>query len=206
MGWSEDYKRGALHEFILRAFWRDLTRENPLVSDRWLLRLDELIKDGWITMPSLEDLLVSSALTATAMQPVRQVLAVFDIQTASMGFTPKPRQNEVGMFDCISAAQAAYLFIELEALGLPIDPLPLVGKVRDALGKQAMLTRQELRVWWYPQERGRGVQKVWCEPHAGDVTLRKFVTAAGFKIEALEAGGVVFEWSSTGPRPRRRAA
>lgn len=189
--------------YLLTAMWRDITREGAV--PRGAAKLTKVAESGWITMPALEDLISNLGLPALAGLPVRWLVETFGLATISRAYRPRSGENEAMMFDTLSAAELAFLVIELERAGFPVDPSPLVEQLRPSLKRQEMLTAVELDLWWYPSQRSKGL--IVLDGYDGpveSVTVAKHTTALGYRVEAHLVGDKVLRIEARG-KDRKRA-
>ncbi len=125
----------------------------------------------------------------------------------------RPRADSSGVmgFDETAAADFAHVLIQIERLGVAIDPSPLVEALRPALLKRPVLTRAELHVVWYAKERHRMdsivVKATDLFPHGEPERVK---LATGYRAEIYrDRSGVIETVEVRAPkyrRPRWRAA
>ena len=184
----------------LRALWDAIKLGNPATDGT--RRLASVVKDGFVTMPALENVLDIIAPAPLGRVPVGWLLKAYEIEPKLRAFRPTKRSSEAMLFDTISAVELAYLLIELEALGIPIKAGAFIEAVNATSAGRAMLDQVELNVWWY-RERGKSGAVIDNDemPRSPDVE-ESFTTATGRKVTATIKEGQVIRIEASRAKKR----
>ncbi len=162
-----------------------------------------VVERGWAARYQVEDLLhdmgVGSFWTET------DVGALFGVTRQAVFARPPARSGGAVGFDETAVADLAYLLIQIERLGLGIDPSSLVEAVLPPLRKRPMLTRSELHVFWYAKERHR-MEPVTVETVSPPIYLgpERAKLATGYRIDVWrDPAGEVGSITVNAPKHRR---
>jgi hypothetical protein len=197
----------------IQAIWECLTQgasgarlKKPLA--RWLS--DAATKDGWVCGSHVDDLLYDLDLRVKE----EEMLSLAGVAKEPVFYRPGRREHQVMGSSHLRVASFAALLIFLERLGLPVDPQPLVQRLRPGLKRgPRLLTSDELHVLWYDQERHKfEITLQAAETDALPGKHATLTTVTGYKVWLFsDATGQATRLSVEGShwrprRPRRKLA
>ena len=189
---------------LLGALWDSLRDQRSRARGAALDRqISAIVARGWADRCQVEDLLLDMG--GGWFWGQADVNALFGIPRQTVFARPRARSNGVMGFDETSAADLAYILIQIERLGLGIDPSPLVEALRSSMLKRPVLTRSELHVLWYAKERHK-MEPVTVEAASALVCLgsERVVLSTGYKVDLWrDKAGEVGSITVKAPKHRR---
>lgn len=164
---------------------------------------------GWALKHEIKDLLadMDPRLERYSAGDPDRLLPMFGLRWSYVAFRPRKAVRGVMLYDGLSAAETAFLLINLEELGFRVDPTPLISELLPSLGKRRLLSSAELSVFWYSRTRGRNPPSR-VKPHGaqyGMWPLQSWKDPEGYRVELHgdESGNIVL-LEVHAPRFRRR--
>ena len=116
--------------------------------------ITEAVATGWMPLYRTEDLIDALGCRAWVLDGT-QTCATFGILTTPAFRRPRSRSNCVGGASQLRVEDCAALLTLMERCGLPIDPAPLIEALVPLVKRKPVVSKAELHVLWYAQERHR---------------------------------------------------
>jgi hypothetical protein len=171
--------------------------------------IQEAISYGWFRSHLLEDFIYESD---RRLDDIRYGVDPVEF-AATLGYcwqnvVRRPRQRSISVVysKAIPLAGLASLLLDLEALGFNVDPQPIIDHLNVALKTQAVLTDDELSVFWAPKSRGK--REISLEVADNDRSYggyKEGKLSNGYRYFVLfRKDGKPTSLTVTGPRHRRR--
>lgn len=197
----------ALERQYLGHLWDALRDPQLRPPDDRLVRkrVAEVVERGWAARYMVEDLLC--AMGAGHFWWSIDIHGLFKVSKQSVFTRPRSGNGEVYGFEETPAPDLAFALIQVERLGVGIDPSPLVEALRPGIVKQKLVTTPDLHVLWYRDERHKMPPVVLSSdglrPRTSD---KRAVLSTGYKVDVWrDADGAVAELTVSAPRHRRKA-
>jgi hypothetical protein len=141
---------------------------------------------------------------------LRPFLSALGIITVWVGHRPRHGRSFCGRSEGLLAVDVAAALMQLERLGFETEADLLVDALRPALLRRRYIISNELRVLWYPDERGK--KEPLCLAVSKEARLaefdgspkpEKFETRRGYRLQAWSDDKGVILLRATKPARRR---
>lgn len=162
-----------------------------------------LLEDGMTMSTPLGDYLILSERRGynSIEQLFEELLEPLEIPKQWIYISPEFPEDEVSGYPGLTAVDAVALLIELEHLGLQVHPQNLIAVLACELGEKPLLTRSELSIVRYDQDRRK--QRITLsadlETVGSDVSTTQHTDANGYQVTMTWSGSVAIQLQVQGP-------
>jgi len=140
------------------------------------------LEQGWLDVEDVSDLLW--AIDGRFNIQISKLAAALDIPTRPIYPRPKHTSESCLGFNSMSSADVASLLINLERLGLGLDPSFLVTPLAQKIKKAKVLNDSELSVFWYKKQHRKMTPPVLVvDPKSIGSMETEIKTNDGFVVE-----------------------
>jgi len=116
-------------------------------------------------------------------------------------YKPEYPEDEVSGYEGLTAVDTVGLLIDMEHLGLQVDPSRLVAALTPEIDEKKLLTNSELSVLMYRHYRGKQCFVLKADPNAGegDISVTHHKDASGYKFAMTWRGKAAIRLEVRGP-------
>lgn len=173
-------------------------------------KIDKILADGCVSVSLLDSLFdaVSKQMGDFAFAiKGKRLVELFDIVTQTYLNWPGSEDDQTIGFESVTIADAAYLLISMERLGIDAHPERLVSAVNTATKGKKMVSKSELACLWYATEKaaaGREKMSVGHIVEMPEELHERFTTPTGYTCSVYRNAGspvaVIIETPAPGTR------
>lgn len=149
--------------------------------------IEEGLARGWIYSASLQELIA-------AMDPrladlsIDGLAQVFDFEEMQV-WSNSPRSMPTRSYGAVAMRNAAFLLIQLKAMGFRVNDVPLSSRMRPLLASKKFLVGREFYVFWHQElEAKREAFVLYSVPSPQTVTTRDVTLPLGHTMRIIFDG------------------
>jgi len=149
--------------------------------------IEEGLTRGWIYSASLEELIAAMdpRLAGLAIDALAQVFDFEEIQVWANATRSMPTRS----YGAVAMRNAAFLLIQLKAMGFRIDDAPLSSRIRPLLASKKVLVGREFYVFWQQElEAKREAFVLYTAPSPQTVTAEEVTLPLGHTMRIISDG------------------
>jgi hypothetical protein len=158
-----------------------------VLSDTLIAAIDESLARGWIYSDSLQDL-ISAMDCRLAEFSISEFAQVFDFEEIQV-WANSTKTIPTIINSAVAVRNAAFLLIQLKAMGFRIDDTLLSSRLRPLLAKKRFLVGREFYVFWQGElEAKRDAFILYCGPTSSKSTVETVTLPLGHKMQIISEG------------------
>ena len=167
--------------------------QKPLPSGEFLLTkiftnlIEESLTRGWIYSASLQELIsaMDPRLAGLSIDGLAQVFDFEEVQVWANSTRSMPTRSH----GAVAMRNAAFLFIQLKAMGFRVDDVPLSSRLRPLLASKKVLVGREFYVFWQQElEAKRETFVLYRAPSPQTVTTQDVTLPLGHTMRIISDG------------------
>jgi hypothetical protein len=167
--------------------------QEPLPSHEFTLTeaftalLEESLTRGWIYSASLQELIAAMdpRLAGLSIDSLAQVFDFEEVQVWANCTRSMPTRSH----GAVAMRNAAFLLIQLKAMGFRVDDAPLSSRMRPLLASKKVLVGREFYVFWQQElEAKREAFVLYCAPSLQNVTTKDVTLPLGHTMRVISDG------------------
>jgi hypothetical protein len=161
------------HEFTLTANFIDL--------------IEESLTTGWIYSAALQELVAAMDLRLAGLS-IDSLAQVFDFEEVQV-WADATRSMPTRSHGAVALRNAAFLLIQLKAMGFRVDDGPLSSRMRPLLASKKVLVGREFYVFWQQElEAKREAFVLYTAPSPQTVTTQDMTLPLGHTMRIISDG------------------
>jgi hypothetical protein len=177
-----------------------------VLSDALVAEIEDCLARGWIYSASLQDLIsaMDSRLADFSISEFAQVFDFEEIQVWANSTKSIPTITN----SAVAMRNAAFLLIQLKAMGFKIDHTLLSSRLRPLLVQKRFLVGREFYVFWQEElEAKREAFILYCAPVSSKSVVETVILPVGHEMRIIYDGSRTIGVEVTPPdRGKRNAA
>ncbi len=149
--------------------------------------IDESLARGWIYSACLQELIAAmdSRLAGFSVAALAEIFDFEEVQVWANSTKSIPTMSA----GAVTLRNAAFLLIQLKAMGFLIDDAPLSSRMRPLLATKKFLVGREFYVFWQPElEAKREVFVLYVAPVPQKATIREVTLPLGHTMKIVTDG------------------
>lgn len=150
--------------------------------------LERIVQNGWMHHHQLEDLVYAfdpRLIDCWGGVDLDELTETLGYRWVTVMHRPRMQSVMASCGKALSAADAAALLLQLEALGFEFDPSVLIDALRPGITKQKLVTNSELDVFWSPKLRYKKIVTLEVDERErgfGGIKVGKFPNAFRYEV------------------------
>ena len=156
-------------------------------TDSFIELVEESLARGWIYSTALQELIA-------AMDPrladfaVDALAQIFDFEEVQV-WANSTRSMSTRSHGAVAMRNAAFLLIQLKAMGFRVDDAPLSSRLRPLLARKKVLVGREFYVFWQQELEGkREAFVLYTAPSSPTVTTKDVTLPLGHTMRVISDG------------------
>jgi len=149
--------------------------------------IEESLTRGWIYSNALQELIAAMdpRLAGLAIDELAQVFDFEEVQVWANSTRSMPTRSH----GAVAMRNAAFLLIQLKAMGFPVDDAPLSSRMRPLLASKKVLVGREFYVFWQQElEAKREAFVLYRAPSPQTVTTQDVTLPLGHTMRIIFDG------------------
>ena len=161
--------------------------------------IEESLTRGWIYSASLQELIAAMdpRLAGLSIDALAQVFDFEEVQVWANSTRSMPTRSH----GAVAMRNAAFLLIQLKAMGFRVDDAPLSSRMRPLLADKKALVGREFYVFWQQElEAKREAFVLYSAPSPQNVTIQEVILPLGHTMRIISDGTRAIGIEVTPPR------
>ena len=161
--------------------------------------IEESLTRGWIYSTSLQELIAAMdpRLAGLSIDALAQVFDFEEVQVWANSTRSMPTRSH----GAVAMRNAAFLLIQLKAMGFWVDDAPLSSRMRPLLADKKALVGREFYVFWQQElEAKREAFVLYSAPSPQNVTIQEVILPLGHTMRIISDGTRAIGIEVTPPR------
>jgi hypothetical protein len=174
-------------EWLITQAQEPLPPKEFTVTDSFTDQIEESLTRGWIYSATLRELVAAMdpRLTGISIDALAQIFDFEEVQVWANSTRSMPTRSH----GAVAMHNAAFLLIQLKAMGFRVDDAPLSTPMRPRLASKKVLVGREFYVFWQPElEAKREAFVLYSAPSPQIVTTQEVILPLGHAMRIVSDG------------------
>jgi hypothetical protein len=157
------------------------------LTDSFIDLIEESLARGWIYSANLQELIAAMdpRLAGFAVDALAQVFDFEEVQVWANSTRSMPTRSH----GAVAMRNAAFLLIQLKAMGFQVDDAPLSSRMKPLLASKKVLVGREFYVFWQQElEAKREVFVLYTAPSPQNARTREVILPPGHTMRIIFDG------------------
>ena len=157
------------------------------LTDNFIDLIEESLTRGWIYSAALQELLAAMDPRLVGLS-IDGLAQIFDFEEVPV-WANSTRSMPTRSHGAVAMRNAAFLLIQLKAVGFQVDDAPLGSRMRPLLASKKVLVGREFYVLWQPElEAKREAFVLYRAPSPQTVTTQEVTLPLGHTMRIISDG------------------
>ncbi len=178
-----------LHPFeqLIAQVQEPLPSHEVTLTDNFIDLIEESLTRGWIYSAALQELLAAMDPRLVGLS-IDGLAQIFDFEEVPV-WANSTRSMPTRSHGAVAMRNAAFLLIQLKAVGFQVDDAPLGSRMRPLLASKKVLVGREFYVLWQPElEAKREAFVLYRAPSPQTVTTQEVTLPLGHTMRIISDG------------------
>ncbi|UVF22502.1 hypothetical protein HPT29_025460 (plasmid) [Microvirga terrae] len=157
------------------------------LTDSFIELIEESLARGWIYSTALQELIAAMdpRLAGFAVDALAQIFDFEEVQVWANSTRSMPTRSH----GAVAMRNAAFLLIQLKAMGFQVDDAPLSARMRPLLASKKVLVGREFYVFWQQELEGkREAFVLYTAPSSPTATAKDVTLPLGHTMRVISDG------------------
>ena len=171
-------------ERLIEQAQKPLSPQEFTLTQTFTDLIEESLTRGWIYSTSLQELVAAMdpRLAGFSIDALAQVFDFEEVQVWANSTRSMPTRSH----GAVAMRNAAFLLIQLKAMGFRVDDAPLSSRIRPLLASKKVLVGREFYVFWQQElEAKREAFVLYSAPTPQTVTTREVTLPLGHRMRII---------------------
>ncbi|WP_114948784.1 hypothetical protein [Microvirga calopogonii] len=155
-----------------------------ILTDSFIELIEESLARGWIYSAALQELIAAMdpRLAGFAVDELAQIFDFEEVQVWANATRSMPTRSH----GAVAIRNAAFLLIQLKAMGFQVDDAPLSSRMRPLLASKKVLVGREFYVFWQQElEAKREVFVLYTAPSPQNARTQEVILPPGHTMRII---------------------
>jgi len=174
-------------EQLIAQVQEPLPSHEVTLTDNFIDLIEESLTRGWIYSAALQELLAAMDPRLVGLS-IDGLAQIFDFEEVPV-WANSTRSMPTRSHGAVAMRNAAFLLIQLKAVGFQVDDAPLGSRMRPLLASKKVLVGREFYVLWQPElEAKREAFVLYRAPSPQTVTTQEVTLPLGHTMRIISDG------------------
>jgi len=174
-------------EQLIAQVQEPLPAHEVTLTDNFIDLIEESLTRGWIYSAALQELLAAMDPRLVGLS-IDGLAQIFDFEEVPV-WANSTRSMPTRSHGAVAMRNAAFLLIQLKAVGFQVDDAPLGSRMRPLLASKKVLVGREFYVLWQPElEAKREAFVLYRAPSPQTVTTQEVTLPLGHTMRIISDG------------------
>ena len=174
-------------ERLIEQVQQPLSSHESTLTESFTDLIEEGLTRGWIYSASLQELIAAMDPRLAGL-PIDALAQVFDFEEVQV-WANSTRLMPTRSHGAVAMRNAAFLLIQLKAMGFQVDDAPLSSRMRPLLASKKVLVGREFYVFWQQElEVKREAFVLYSAPSPQTVATRDVILPLGHTMRIISDG------------------
>ena len=174
-------------EQLIAQVQEPLPSHEVTLTDNFIDLMEDSLARGWIYSASLQELIASMDPRLAGLS-IDGLAQIFDFEEVPV-WANSTRSMPTRSHGAVAMRNAAFLLIQLKAVGFQVDDAPLGSRMRPLLASKKVLVGREFYVLWQPElEAKREAFVLYRAPSPQTVTTQEVTLPLGHTMRIISDG------------------
>ena len=174
-------------EQLIAQVQEPLPSHEVTLTDNFIDLIEESLTRGWIYSAALQELLAAMDPRLVGLS-IDGLAQIFDFEEVPV-WANSTRSMPTRSHGAVAMRNAAFLLIQLKAVGFQVDDAPLSSRMRPLLASKKVLVGREFYVLWQPElEAKREAFVLYRAPSPQTVTTQEVTLPLGHTMRIISDG------------------
>jgi len=174
-------------EQLIAQVQEPLPSHEVTLTDNFIDLIEESLTRGWIYSAALQELLAAMDPRLVGLS-IDGLAQIFDFEEVPV-WANSTRSMPTRSHGAVAMRNAAFLLIQLKAVGFQVDDAPLGSRMRPLLASKKVLVGREFYVLWQPElEAKREAFVLYRAPPPQTVTTQEVTLPLGHTMRIISDG------------------
>jgi hypothetical protein len=174
-------------EQLIAQVQEPLPSHEVTLTDNFIDLIEESLTRGWIYSAALQELLAAMDPRLVGLS-IDGLAQIFDFEEVPV-WANSTRSMPTRSHGAVAMRNAAFLLIQLKAMGFQVDDAPLSSRMRPLLASKKVLVGREFYVLWQPElEAKREAFVLYRAPSPQTVTTQEVTLPLGHTMRIISDG------------------
>jgi hypothetical protein len=174
-------------EQLIAQVQEPLPSHEVTLTDNFIDLIEESLTRGWIYSAALQELLAAMDPRLVGLS-IDGLAQIFDFEEVPV-WANSTRSMPTRSHGAVAMPNAAFLLIQLKAVGFQVDDAPLGSRMRPLLASKKVLVGREFYVLWQPElEAKREAFVLYRAPSPQTVTTQEVTLPLGHTMRIISDG------------------
>ena len=174
-------------ERLIEQVQQPLSSHESTLTESFTDLIEEGLTRGWIYSASLQELIAAMDPRLAGL-PIDALAQVFDFEEAQV-WANSTRLMPTRSHGAVAMRNAAFLLIQLKAMGFQVDDAPLSSRMRPLLASKKVLVGREFYVFWQQElEAKREAFVLYGAPSPQTVATQDVILPLGHTMRIISDG------------------
>src|SRR6478735_706512 len=174
-------------EQLIAQVQEPLPSHEVTLTDNFIDLIEESLTRGWIYSAALQELLAAMDPRLAGLS-IDALAQVFDFEEVPV-WANSTRSMPTRSHGAVAMRNAAFLLIQLKAMGFRVDDAPLSSRIRPLLASKKVLVGREFYVFWQQElDAKREAFILYSAPSPQTVTTQEVTLPLGHTMQIISDG------------------
>ena len=174
-------------EQLIAQVQEPLPSHEVTLTDNFIDLIEESLTRGWIYSAALQELLAAMDPRLVGLS-IDGLAQIFDFEEVPV-WANSTRSMPTRSHGAVAMRNAAFLLIQLKAVGFQVDDAPLGSRMRPLLASKKVLVGREFYVFWQQElEAKREAFVRYSAPSPQNVTIQEVILPLGHTMRIISDG------------------